>query len=350
MIVPFHIDGHGIGPGEPCFIIAEAGVNHNGSLEMAYQLIEAAAAARADAVKFQTFVAEAVISPDAPKAEYQKVTTDARQSQLEMVKTFELPPSAFALLAAHCRKHGIMFLSTPFDHASVDLLAGLNVAAFKLPSGEVTNTPLLRHVAAQGRPVILSSGMSGLGEVEAALATLRAHGARQLAVLHCTSAYPAPPASVNLRAMDTLAAAFQIPTGYSDHTEGIAISVAAAARGAMIVEKHFTLDKTLPGPDHKASLDPAELAAMVAAIRAVEAALGDGIKQADPAELNTRDVARRSLFAARDIKAGAAILDADLIALRPVGGISPLRIDDVVGRNTRRAIAKGARLDWQDLT
>lgn len=338
-----------VGPGHPCFIIAEAGVNHNGDMILARRLIDEAAAAGADAVKFQTFTAEAVISPLAPKAAYQKVTTGAEQSQLDMVRQFELPLSAFRDLADHAAAKGIMFLSTPFDHASVDMLDDIGVPAFKVPSGEVTNLPLMRRIGATGKPVILSSGMSTLGEVETAIDILRGSGCPDIVLLHCTSAYPAAPASVNLRAMDTMAAAFGLPTGYSDHTQGIAVPIAAAARGAVCVEKHFTLDKALPGPDHTASLDPAELAAMITGIRTVELALGDGIKRPQADELDTRAVARRSLFAAKALPAGHRLIESDLIALRPSGGISPMEIDTVVGKTVARALGRGAMLGWDDL-
>jgi len=338
-----------VGPGQPCFIIAEAGVNHNGDLDLARRLIDEAARAGADAVKFQTFTAEAVISPQAPKAAYQKVTTGAQQSQLDMVRAFELPMDAFRLLADHAGERGIMFLSTPFDHASVDALDAIGVPAFKVPSGEVTNLPLMRRIGATGKPVILSSGMSTLGEVETAIEVLRAAGCPRLVLLHCTSAYPATAESVNLRVMDTMAMAFGLPVGYSDHTVGIAVPIAAAARGACCVEKHFTLDRELPGPDHKASLDPLELAAMVAGIRVAEAALGDGIKAPQAEELDTKAVARRSLFAARPLAVGEVVAAGDVIALRPSGGISPMEIDRLVGKRVAKPVEQGAMLGWGDL-
>ena len=348
MAEPFDIASRRIGAGR-CFVIAEAGVNHNGDAAIAARLIDAAARAGADAVKFQTFRAEHVVSADAPKAAYQRATTGESEGQLDMVRALELPPSSFEALKSHAEGRGILFLSTPFDHDSVDLLHRLGVAAFKIASGEVTNLPLLRHVAALGKPVILSTGMSYLGEVEAAVGALRSSGLDRLALLHCVSNYPADHADVNLRAMATLRAAFAVPVGYSDHTTGIAVALAAAARGAAVLEKHFTLDRALPGPDHRASLEPAELSAMVAGIRTVESALGDGIKAPRPQEADTRLVARRSLFVRAPIAADQRFEAGHLIALRPAGGIGPEQIDSVIGRRALRGLVSGDRLDWRDV-
>ena len=283
MLEPFDIGSARIGAGR-CFVIAEAGVNHNGDTEMAARLIDAAANAGADAVKFQTFRAEHVVSAHAPKAAYQRATTGDGEGQLDMVRALELPADSFGALKSHADRRGILFLSTPFDHGSVDLLHKLDVAAFKIASGEITNLPLLRHVAALGKPVILSTGMSYLSEVEAAVRALQSSGLDRLALLHCVSNYPADPADVNLRAMATLSAAFAVPVGYSDHTTGIEVALAAAARGAAVLEKHFTLDRASPGADHRASLEPAELTAMVAGIRRVESALGDGRGRRKPTQ------------------------------------------------------------------
>ena len=276
MVEAIEIAGRKIGPGYPCLIIAEVGVNHNGILEMARQLVDAAKRAGAEAVKFQTFKAEKVISPSAPKAVYQVETIGEGENQLETVKNLELPFSAFGELFEHCRERGILFLSTPFDEESADFLERLGVTAFQAPLGEITNLPFLAHLARKGKPLIVPTGMASLGGVEAAVQTIRGAGNPPLALQHCVSNYPADPAEANLRAMQTLQAAFGAPVGFSDHTRGIEVALAAAALGACIIEKHFTLDRTLPGPDHRASLEPGDLEAMVKGIRKVEAALGDG--------------------------------------------------------------------------
>jgi len=338
------IAGRQIGAGQPCFVIAEAGVNHNGSLEMALRLVDAAKAAGADAVKFQTFRAEEVVTANAPKAEYQKRTTGGDESQLEMIAKLELPPVAFARLAEHCAAAGIVFLSTPFDFPSADLLEQLQVPAFKIPSGEITNGPLLRHIAAKKKPLIMSTGMADLGEVREAVREVTAAGVDQLALLQCTSSYPAPPASVNLRAMKTLADAFKVPVGFSDHTEGIEVALAAVALGACVIEKHFTLDRSLPGPDQRSSLEPVELDAMVRGIRKVEAALGSAAKSPATEELNTRDVARRSLVAARALPAGTVLDESMIVIRRPGTGLPPNMLNKILGRRLKRAVESGALL------
>jgi N,N'-diacetyllegionaminate synthase len=339
----FDIGGMRIGEGR-CFVIAEAGVNHNGSAELAVRLIEAAVAAGADAVKFQTFKAELEISASAPKATYQQTATDPDESQLEMVRALELSDEEFAKLKTHCDERGIIFLSTPFDHSSVDLLNRLGVPAFKVSSGDITNLPLIRHMGGLGVPAILSTGMAYLEEVEEAAAVLAEARCPALAILHCVSNYPAAPEDTNLRAMDTLREAFGVPVGLSDHSAGIEIAIGAVARGAAVIEKHFTLDKTLAGPDHKASLDPTELRALVTGIRKIEAALGDGVKAPRASESNTREVARRSLFLRVDLRGGQDIAPDDLIALRPAGGIPPNEIETVVGRHAVRDLAAGTML------
>jgi N-acetylneuraminate synthase/N,N'-diacetyllegionaminate synthase len=344
----FTIASHRIGDGR-CFVIAEAGVNHNGEPDTARALVDAAVAAGADAVKFQTFKSELVISAEAPKAAYQKAATGAGESQLEMVRRLELSEDDFRGLKAYCDARKILFLSTPFDHPSVDFLDSLGVPAFKAPSGEITNLPLLGHMARLGKPVILSTGMAALEEVERAVTELRAKGCPALSVLHCVSNYPADPADANLRAMKTMAEAFDTPVGYSDHTTGIDIALAAVALGAAVIEKHFTLDKSLPGPDHQASLDPAELAALVAGIRRIESALGDGVKAPRPSEADTRQVARRSLFLRAPLAAGEDVDAEQLIALRPAGGIAPNEIERLAGRRALHDLAAGAMLRWSDL-
>lgn len=333
-----------------CFMIAEAGVNHNGDFDRAMALIDKAAEAGADAVKFQTFKADLEISAVAPKAAYQKSNTDPTESQLDMIRALELSEDQFAKLKAHCDARGIMFLSTPFDHTSVEVLHRLAVPAYKISSGDVTNLPLMRQIAAKGKPVILSTGMANMPEVERAVTTLRASGCPALTILHCVSNYPAAPEDTNLRAMATLGRRFQAPVGLSDHSIGIEIALAAVALGAAVIEKHFTLDKSLPGPDHAASLDPVELTALVSGIRKVEAALGDGVKAPRESEANTREVARRSLFLHAGVRAGQVIKDSDIIALRPAGGISPYDIDKVVGRRAARNLDSGAMVAWEDLS
>ncbi len=314
-------------------IIAEAGVNHNGSLEMARRMVDAAAQAGADYVKFQTAVPELVISSIAPKAEYQKETTGSAESQLDMCRKIHLPLSDYAGLARLCKERGIGFISTPFDLVSIDTLAPLGMDYWKIPSGEITNLPYLRKIGALGRKVILSTGMSTLDEVEAAVEVLEAAGTPRadIILLHCTTQYPTEAEDVNLKAMDTLATLGCGGVGYSDHTRGITIPIAAVARGAQVIEKHFTLDRTLPGPDHKASLEPEELARMVSAIRAVEAALGSGAKVVAPSEAPNIEVARKSIVAARDIRKGELLTPDNITVKRPGNGISPMRWDEVIG-------------------
>lgn len=349
MVTPLNIAGRLVGPGRPCLVIAEAGVNHNGRLDLALALVDAAAAAGAEVVKFQTFRAEELTSPGAPKAAYQEQTTGRDQSQQAMLKALELAPAAYAAIRDRCRERGLIFLSTPFDAASANLLAELDVPAFKVPSGELTNLPLLSHIGQKCRPVILSTGMATLGEVGEAVDALRSAGCAELALLHCLSNYPADPAQVNLRAMTAMAEAFGLPVGYSDHTLGLEVPLAAVALGACIIEKHFTLDRDLPGPDHRASATLAELTALVAGVRKVEAALGHGRKEPAPDEAGTRAVARRSLVAAVDIAAGAQLTAAMLALKRPGTGLAPAWLAQVVGRRTAVAIPAGALLSLEML-
>ncbi|MDX2479076.1 MAG: N-acetylneuraminate synthase, partial [Desulfuromusa sp.] len=315
------------------FIIAEAGVNHNGSLDLARQLVDVAAEAGADAVKFQTFKAESLVSLDAPKAAYQTQTTATDESQFTMIKKLELNLDAHHLLLAHCRDRGIQFLSSPFDLESVDLLLGLGIEIFKIPSGEITNLPYLRKIGSLNKKVILSTGMSTMREIEAAIQVLFTAGLKktQLTILHCNTEYPTPMADVNLRAMQALADNFDIKVGYSDHTLGIEIAIAAVALGATVIEKHITLDNNLSGPDHQASLEPLELAAMVRAIRNLEQAMGDGIKKPTPSEEKNRPIARKSIVACRQIKQGELLSSDNLTAKRPATGISPMEWDQLIG-------------------
>jgi N-acetylneuraminate synthase len=342
------VGDHRIGEGRPVFVVAEAGVNHNGDLELARRLVDAAAAAGADAVKFQTFRTDALVTRDAPKAGYQAEATGAG-GQRAMLASLELSLEAHAELRDRSRDRGLVFFSTPFDEESADLLERIGVPVFKVPSGEITNLPLLRHVAAKRRPIILSTGMSTLDEVARAVDTVRAAGDPPLALLHCVSAYPAPAAETNLRAMDTLRARFGCPVGLSDHTLGTAVAIAAVARGAAIIEKHLTLDKTLAGPDHRASLDPGEFVALVRSIREVESALGDGDKRPTPSELDTRRVARKSLVAARPIRAGERLAVEDIAVKRPGSGIEPADLPRVLGRAVRRDLAADDLISWEAL-
>lgn len=342
---PFEINARKIGPGQPTFVIAEAGVNHNGQLPVAKQLVDIAVDAGADAVKFQAFRAAQLASSSAGKAGYQKQTTSPAESQLEMLRRLELSEDAFRELQNHCRSRGILFLSTAFDEHSVDFLAGLDVPAFKIPSGEITNTPLLEHVAAKGKPVILSTGMATLAEIDQAMRCLNQSDASQIALLQCVSEYPADASRMNLRAMATLSDCFGVPVGLSDHSLGTEVSIAAVALGASIVEKHFTSDKSLPGPDHSASLEPAELKMLVTAIRNAEVALGDGVKQPTPEELRNAAVVRRSLVAAVDLEAGN-LLDRSMVAFkRPGTGISVQLLPYLLGRKLRRNVEAGAMLE-----
>lgn len=335
-----------VGPQGPCFIIAEAGVNHNGDTTLAKKLVDVAVEAGADAVKFQTFKTENVVTPNAEKAEYQKTTTGASESQYEMIKKLELSEDDFWELSEYAEDAGIIFLSTPFDEESVDLLDQIGVPAFKIPSGEITNFPLLKKIAQKSKPIILSTGMATLGEVEDALNHLRMHGAEEIVLLHCTTSYPAPVASVNLRAMETLRYAFRVPVGYSDHTEGVTMPIAAAAMGACIIEKHFTLDRTLTGPDHRASLEPQELAAMAKAVRDVELARGNGMKSPTKEEEAIKRVARRSIIAKRDICIGDVLTEEDLAIKRPGTGVEPRYFDSVVRKKARVTIQKDQVIQW----
>jgi len=332
------------------FIIAEAGVNHNGSTEMALRLVDAARASGADAVKFQTFRAERLATAEAHKAAYQERTTDGTESQFEMLRRLELSEEAHKTLIKHCRQAGIQFLSSPFDLPSVDFLHSVDVPCFKVPSGEITNYPLLQKVARTGRPVILSTGMSTLGEVEEAVQVLQAAGTSELTLLHCVTEYPAPFAEVNLRAMHTLRTAFGLPVGYYDHTPGTEIAIAAVSLGAVVIEKHFTLDRSLPGPDHAASLEPVEVGQMVAAIRNVEAAMGTGIKAPAPCERPNISVARKSVVAARNLPAGHRLAPGDLDIKRPGSGLASKFMPALTGRTLRVDVARDELITWDQLT
>lgn len=322
-------------------MIAEAGVNHDGDPDRARRLVEAAVEAGADAVKFQTFDAERLATAGAPKAAYQRRGAPEGESQLEMLRRLQLAPATWRELMALCAKRGILFLSSPFDEASADLLEELGVAAFKIGSGELTNEALIAHVARKGLPLIVSTGMATLEEVESAVRVVRSAGCGELALLHCVSCYPADPSDANLRAMATLARHFDVPVGYSDHSLGIEVALAAVALGASVVEKHVTLDRSTPGPDHAASLEPCELRALVRGVRIVEAALGHGRKEPAPSEADTARVARKSLVAARRIPEGTALTPELIAVRRPGTGLPPAMREAVLGRRTRVALEAG---------
>lgn len=322
-------------------IIAEAGVNHNGNIELAKRLIDVAADAGADIVKFQTFCADRLATKSAAKADYQVASTDAEESQYEMLRRLELSSATHEILMEHCAKRNIEFMSTAFDEQSVDLLNGYGLNRFKIPSGEITNLAYLRHIAKIAKEVIISTGMANLDEIGAAIAVFEENGIPRssITVLHCTTEYPAPFAEVNLRAMQTISETFDVRIGYSDHTIGIEIPIAAVALGASIIEKHFTLDKTMSGPDHQASLDPAELKTMVAAIRIIESAMGNGVKEPSPTEVKNLGIVRKSLVAVRPIEAGEKFSMDNIGAKRPGTGISPMRLDEVLGCPAPRSFA-----------
>jgi len=341
LVTSIKVSNWEIGPGKPCFIIAEAGVNHNGRMDLAKDLIDAAIQAKVNAIKFQTFKTENMITKQAPKAKYQLDATGNDRSQFDMLQSLELSYHQFQELYDYCQEKQILFLSSPFDEESVEFLETLGVAAFKLGSGEITNLPLLTQVARKSKPILLSTGMSYLGEVETAVHTIFNVGNRKLALFHCTSNYPTVPQDVNLRAMQTLISAFGLPVGYSDHTEGIEISLAATALGACMIEKHFTLDRSLPGPDHRSSLEPKELEALVTGIRKVEASLGSSQKAPNSSELNTALAARKSLVAAIDIPANTTLTEALIAIKRPGDGLPPAMRPFLVGRTTRIDIKSG---------
>jgi N,N'-diacetyllegionaminate synthase len=315
------------------FIIAEAGVNHNGSIELAKQLIDVASNSGADAVKFQTFKAENVVSKNAEKAQYQKDTTDESESQFDMIKRLELDIDAHKKLIDYCKEKDIMFLSTPFDHESIDLLSDLGLQIFKIASGEITNLPYLRHIGSLDKQVVLSTGMSNLREIGDALNILINAGTSKdnITVLHANTMYPTPIEDVNLNAMQTIHKEFGIAVGYSDHTLGIEVDIAAVAMGASIIEKHFTLDKAMEGPDHKASLGPEELKAMVLSIRNVEKALGSNEKKPSPSEQENIDIVRKSIVASCSIKKGDLLTKDNITAKRPGTGVSPMKWDQIIG-------------------
>lgn len=338
------IGSHRVGPGAPCFVIAEAGVNHDGDLARARRLVEIAAEAGADAVKFQTFSADRLATPSAPKAAYQEVSTPSGETQQEMLRRLELKHEQHPELIELAARLGLMFLSTPFDERSADFLETIGLPAFKLPSGELTNLPFLAHVARKKRPLIVSTGMATLEEVRSAVDTIRSAGDPPLILLHCVSNYPAEASTANLRAMATMEAAFGVPVGYSDHTLGSEAALAAVALGARVIEKHFTIDRRAPGPDHAASMEPGELRALIRSIRTVESALGHGRKEPAASELATADVARKSLVALDDIAEGTVLTAALIGARRPGTGMPPGETPRVLGRRAKVRIPAGTLL------
>ncbi|MFN8396531.1 MAG: N-acetylneuraminate synthase [Bacteroidia bacterium] len=338
-----------IGPGQPCFIIAEAGVNHNGDPEIARLLIDAAADAGADAVKFQTFKAEKLVTKSAKMADYQVQNTGVVESQLEMLRKLELQYADHAELRDYANAKGLIFLSTPFDEDGIDFLRDLGVAAFKAGSGDLTNLPYLRKMAAQGLPMIISTGMAVMHEVRDAVDAINETGNPGLVVLHCTTNYPCPENEVNLRAMNTMGSTLNCLVGYSDHTDGILVPQLAVAAGACVIEKHFTLDRNMEGPDHRASLEPHELKEMVRMVRHVEAIMGHGDKVPNDSELRIMQVARKSIVAAVDIPEGATITEEMLEIKRPGTGISPKKLQDLLGKRAKGMIAAETILTWEML-
>lgn len=337
------IGGRAIGEREPVLVVAEVGINHDGNVRTAMELVDAAAAAGAEAVKFQTFVPTAVAASGAPLADYQRGHTAKASDQREMLECVDLSAQDLGALAARCERQGVLFLSTPFDLASATLLERLGVPAFKVSSGDLTNLPLLSALAARGKPLVLSTGMSTLREVRDAVDAVRSAGA-ELMLLHCVSSYPTPPAQANLRAIDTLRSAFALPVGYSDHCLGLDVSLAAVARDACLVERHVTLDRTAPGPDHAISLEPDELRELVVRIRATESMLGEGRKVAQPAELDTRALARRSIVAARSLARGETLTIDKLAIKRPGGGLAPACLPKLLGARLAQPLGEDEQL------
>ena len=350
MIEPVEIRGHLLGPNRRCLIVAEAGVNHNGNVNLAHQLVAAAHASGVDAVKFQSFTAADLVTPEALKAEYQAEPGADGQTQYEMLRALELRAADQAALKDRCDELGLLYLCTPYARADVDLLDEMDVAAFKIGSTDTNNSPFLRYVASKRRPVILSTGMSSLGEVDDAVRTLREGGLDgRIILLHCASAYPAPLDALNLRTIATMRARFGCPVGFSDHTAGVGAAPWAVAFGTCLIEKHFTLDKQMRGPDHRASVDPKELSALVRAIRDVESALGDGEKRVMAAELSNKSRMQKSLVAARDIKAGERFTADMLVCKRPATGLAPASLAQVLGSKAARDLARDTVLQPTDL-
>ncbi|MBO8157765.1 MAG: N-acetylneuraminate synthase [Bacillaceae bacterium] len=342
----FKLGDHLIDDSSPVYVIAEAGVNHNGNIDLAKKLIDSAKDSGANAVKFQTFQSEKLVTQTASKARYQIENTGENNSQLDMLKKLELSFSEFKELKQYCERKDIEFISTPFDEESAEFLYELGVHAFKIGSGDLTNIPLLEKIANYNKPIIISTGMANLSEIEDALEVLKD---LEVAILHCTSNYPAPIEEVNLRAIQTISQAFGKVVGYSDHTEGNEISIAAVVLGAKIIEKHFTLDRNMPGPDHKASLEPDELKSLVSSIRRVELGLGDGIKRCMPSELETKRVVRKSIIAADDIEEGTILTKDHLTVKRPGTGIQPKFLSQLIGKTVKKGFKRDQVIEWNDI-
>lgn len=336
-----------IGHKQPCFIIAEAGVNHNGEIEKAKELIDVARSAGADAVKFQTFVTDNLVTKGSEKAEYQKKATKHNESQYDMLSRLEFSAATFNQLSSYAKKKGILFLSTPFDTTSVEILEKLKIPAYKISSGDLTNLPLLKKIAELKKPIILSTGMATLGEIEESVVFLRSENTTDLALLHCTTQYPTDLCCVNLKNMNTLRCAFQCPVGYSDHTEGLTAAITAVALGACIIEKHFTLDRNLPGPDHQASIDPATLKLMVDTIRDVETILGEEIRKPSLDEIKIQKIARKSIVAAANIKKGEKFAEKTIAIKRPGNGIPPKFLHQILNKNAKIPIEKDTVITWE---
>ncbi len=337
-----------VNPFKKVFIIAEVGVNHNGSLKLAFKLIDQAKMAGADAVKFQVFSAQELVSPDTALAKYQAKNLGPKvKNQFDLIRNLELSADDFKKLQAYCLKKKIKFLASPFDHSSVDLLNKLKVDMFKIPSGEITNLPLLQYLARTKKMLLLSTGMSTLKEVETAVRSIKAAGNHQLVVLHCVSEYPAPMMDLNLNAIGTLKHCLKLPIGFSDHSLGFEGTIAAVSLGACVIEKHMTLDKNMPGPDHKASLNPSEFKQMVSAIRNIEQAMGDGVKRPMKSELKNRALVRKSIFARNEILKGSMIKEKDLVIRRPANGLPPTELGKVVGRKVRQNIQPNQTITWK---
>ncbi|MDP2813945.1 MAG: N-acetylneuraminate synthase, partial [Erysipelotrichaceae bacterium] len=337
------------GKDRPCYIIAEAGVNHNGELGLAKKLVKAAAKAGADAVKFQTFLTDSIATKTAQKAAYQKRTSDATETQYEMLKRLELSREAFVVLSKYAGKCGIEFLSSPFDRKSAELLESMGVRAYKIPSGELTNIPLLEQIASYNKPVIISTGMADMEEIREGIDAIHRGGTKKIVLLHCVTSYPAPLESANLLMIPTLEKEFDLPVGFSDHTEGVIASVLARALGACVIEKHFTLDRGLPGPDQKASLEPAELTNLIRQVRLAESALGDGVKHIGKTEAAIRKIARKSLVAATVIPKGTQVTRDMIDTKRPGTGIETKHLASVIGKRAGKTIKKDTVLQWEML-
>jgi N-acetylneuraminate synthase len=333
-----------IGPGERAFLIAEIGVNHNGSIALAKKLIDKAYQAKVDAVKFQTFSADRLVTRNAPQAKYQEENTKKDQTQYQLLKRLELTPDDFYELKKHCQQLGIQFLSSPFDEEAVNLLEEIGVEAYKIPSGEITNLPYLAHVASKNKPVILSTGMATIPEITEAVKIIKSIGNQEIILLQCTSSYPTKPEDANLRVMDTLRSLFNCPVGFSDHTLGCEIAIAAVAMGADVVEKHFTLDKSMEGPDHKASINPKDLIYLVQSIRKIEAAIGDGKKIPTQEEKNISKFVRKSIYANQDIHANERITNEKLVIQRPGDGLPPSALKSILGKKAKVTIKKGTKI------